>query len=194
MELSTWAIFLGARSYFLSWEFCKLKLSSLALWRCRFHNRSESRGFINGRLNLGFWTRGVVKDVGKDGEFCWTQIIHFLFIGNFSMTRIFDLLLSSEALVTLLQVGDSRIGGSEKENPRGDSRSFPFPSLISTNSCSDSINLHFWFPIYNKKELKIIINILMNWIINQIEDINLFRFFKKCNNLSKKIKNTISQP
>ena len=83
-------------------------------------------------------------------------MIRVIFTGNFLWTIIFDLSLSNEAIVTYLWVGGPEMGGSERENPREDSRpaSFPFLLLIYTNFSSNSIDFRFWFPIYNKKEPK----------------------------------------
>lgn len=104
-----------------------------------------------------FQIGGVAKDVGKDGEFFWTLIIRFLFSDNFLGTHIFDLHLSSENLTTYFWVGGSETRGSQRENLRADSRpiSYPFLSLISTNSSLNSIDFPFWFLTCNVKEQKI---------------------------------------
>ena len=83
-------------------------------------------------------------------------MICVLFTGNFLGTTIFDLSLSSEAIVTYLWVRGPKTRGSEMENPIEDSRpvSSPFSLLISTNFFSNAIDLRFLFPIYNKKEPK----------------------------------------
>ena len=72
-------------------------------------------------------------------------MLYVLLIGNFLGATIFDLPLSIEDLATFLWFGCPEMGGSERENPGGDSGSVssPFPLFIAMNSFSMSDDFRF---------------------------------------------------
>ena len=72
-------------------------------------------------------------------------MLYVLLIGNFLGATIFDLPLSIEDLATFFWFGCPEMGGSEKENPGGDSGSvsLPFLSFIATNSFLMFDDFHF---------------------------------------------------